>query len=290
MFKKLKEFTEESSLLTVRCTNAWLEKKPIPTLFVTIEEEMEVLTSSEERLKHSKSISPTWLEEQLKKWKNGDASRIDVATPEHPLEVLTGDIALILVIEGKKYLLSVFRDISPIGWLIPGGCPRNKKELLNPRLLASRECAEEILISDDKGRVYNIYPSTEELEENIREWKLVSPEIVSILPTELPPKGGDVRNLVIEHDGRYQIENINVLINSRTASVAVTIYWKVILPIKLKNLRLFDGEKNPEGKLLNRPIRLTDKNEKVKAIFSGGHNILLSTWHLESDRKRMFIP
>jgi len=289
LFKKTGEVVEgRTEVLTVRSTNVWLERKPTPTIFIIIDDNMEALTSSKERHEHYLTASP-WLTSQLKKWEQGEIV-VEIANPEHPLEVITGDVALTLVIEGEKYLVSFFRDIYPIGWLIPGGCPRTKKELLNPRVLASRECAEEVLIADKEGRIYNIFQSTTELEENIRDWKLNPQEIVAITPKEIPPQRGDAQRLVIEYDGQKRFENINVTIQAEVAVAVATIYLEVTLPVKLEGLRLFDGERFPDKTLINRPIRLTNKEEKVKAIFSRGDNILSSGWCVQSAKKRMFIP
>ncbi len=290
MFKKLGEIAEERvPLLTVRCTKAWLTKDPGPTLYVSISPEMEVLTSLRERNEHIKSASPR-LKEALSIWEASCATSIEIASPEHPLEVITGDIVLTLILEGRKYLLSVFRDIPPIGWSTPGGCPRNLAELLDPKVLGRREGAEEVLIFDKEGKVYNPYPFKEETEKIVQLWKLAPKDWVSVPAKELPAKGRHTQCLVIDYGGQQKrIDDINITIDPDTATVFSTIYWEVNLPIKLEDLRLFDGELADDGTLLNRSIRLTDEEKNVAAIFSHGHNILLFGWHLPSDPIRVSI-
>ena len=295
MFKKLKEIAEgRTDLLTIRCTNVWLERNPEPTIFVEINDEMEVLTSSQERREHFKTAS-LWLAEQLARWKNSDVPRITVATQEYPLEVLTGDTALVLAIEGKRYLYSIYRDIYPKGWLVPGGCSRSREELLNPRILIARECVEEVLIGDTAGKIYNFSTSVNEVMENIEAWQkeraLIAGEIVSLPAEELPLAKGAARNMIIRLNGQERkVENITVVIDATVASVATNTYLEVVLPIKLNELRLFDGEKLPNKVLLNRPVRLTDGQGDWSAIFSRGDNLFLADWVTPATAEKAVIP
>ena len=295
MFKKLKEIAEgRTDLLTIRCANVWLERNPEPTIFVEINDEMEVLTSSQERREHFKTASP-WLAGQLARWKNSDMPKITVATQEYPLEVLTGDTALVLAIEGKRYLCSIYRDIYPKGWLVPGGCSRSREELLNPRILIARECAEEVLICDTAGKIYNFSTSINEVMENVEAWQkeraLIAGEIVSLSTEELPLAKGVARNMIIRLNGQEaKIENITVVIDAAVASVATNTYLEVVLPIKLNELRLFDGEKLPNKVLLNRPVRLTDEQGDWSAIFSRGDNLFLADWVTPATAEKAVIP
>lgn len=295
MFKKLKEIAEgRTDLLTIRCTNAWLERNSEPTIFVEINDEMEALTSSRERREHFKTASP-WLAEQLARWKNSDIPKITVATQEYPLEVFTGDTALVLVIEGKRYLYSIYRDIYPKGWLMPGGCSRSREELLNPRMLIARECSEEILISDIVGKIYNFSTSANEVMESVEAWQkeraLIAGEVVSLSVEELPLAKGDAQNMIIRLNGREtKIENITVMIDATTASVSTSTSLGVVLPIKLNELRLFDGEKLPNKVLLNRPVRLTDEQGDWSALFSRGDNIFLAGWITLATAEKAVIP
>ena len=292
MFKKLREIAEgRVDLLTVRTTEARLERNSMETILqVIIDGDMEVLTTSKERKEHFETAS-SWLKEQLKRWNHPKISRVEVATFEHPLEVVTGDVAPILVIEGKKYLVSFYRDILPTGWLIPGGCPRVREELIRPRPLAVRECSEEVLISDTKGRVYNFFPSSTELEENIQAWGLKPTELVSLLPKELLSPGGDARNLVImDGDQERWTRDVKVVVDTQIASVSITLYWEITLPIKFEELKIFDGEKFPDKTLINRPVQLTDESGSRIAIFSRGQNILAAGWISEGEKERAIIP
>lgn len=290
MFKKLKEVADgRVDLLTVRTTEAWLKREPAPTLYVNLNEEMAALTTSQERIEHFKTASE-WLRCQIEKWKNPAVTEIRVASVEHPLEVVTGDIALTLAIEGKKYLVSFYRDISPIGWLIPGGCPRSREELFQPKTLAARECKEEALVSDTKGKIYDFYPSIAGIEESIPAWGLKPTEFVPLLPKEFPPIRGDAQNLIMRLGGReVKTKDVNVTIDPQTASVSITLYWEVTLPVKFEELRIFDGEKSPKGELINRTVRLTDQAGLPVAYFSRGDNISLAGWNSETTKERAII-
>lgn len=298
MFKKLKEIAEgRIDLLTVRCTNAWLEKKPEPTLFVEINDEMEVLITSRDRKEHFKAAASPWLAERLERFKKSDISEIKLATKKHPLEVFTGDTSLVLVIEGKKYLCSIYRDIYPKGWLVPGGCSRSREELFNPKILISRECGEEILITDQKGTIYPFSSSISEMAENVRSWQkegslsLTAGSIFPLSAKELSLAKSDAQNIVIRINGREEkIENISVMIDTEVSSASACVCLEAVLPIKFSELRLFDGEKSPDKNLLNRPIRLTDEKDDCKAIFSRGNNLFIADWVTLATAKKAFIP
>lgn len=299
MFKKLKEVAEgRTDLLTIRCVRAWLERRPSPILIAEIDDDMEVLTASRERREHYPT-SVNWLKKQLAEWRQSNTQKVMIASTEHPLEVVTGDTGLILKVEGKRYLWSVYRDIPPKGWLMPGGCPRSISEILNPRALAVRECSEEILISDTAGRVYNFFPSDQELTENIEAWQeersLQATEIISLPAKELqPPKGGDAQKLVIRYQGEEKVtSNVDLRVDADISSLALTLYWEVVLPIKFDELRLFDGEKLRGKTLLNRPVRLVSQvggKQKVAARFSRGDNIDLAGWITPETAERAVIP
>ncbi|MFH1462172.1 MAG: hypothetical protein ABIG08_00505 [bacterium] len=294
MFKKLREVIgeeEKTSLLTARTSNAWLCKAPMPTLFVDLDREMEVLTSPRERRQHFETAS-NWHQEQLEEWRKSVASDVGVASVEHPLEVVTGDVALILVIEGEQYLVSSYRDIPPQGWLIPGGCPRDLEELLNPKLVAVRECSEEVIIGDKGGRIYSFSSIiSEELKASLSAWGLESTVLISVPSQEIKPARGDAENLVMGFNGReIETKGVNVTVDPEMASVSITLCYKVELPIALKDLRLFDGEVLRDGTLLNRPVRLTNRDGLMVAIFSRGQEILSADWLSEGERARAVIP
>jgi hypothetical protein len=296
LFKRLKEVAEgRVDLLTVRSTEVSLIRTPLPTLYLVINDEMEVLTNTRERRAHYKTASPR-LRKQVKKWETSAISTIKVASEEHPLEVVTGDIALILIIEGRKYLVSFFRDIDPIGWLVAGGCPRSRREFFDVKALALREGSEEILISDTNGRIYDLFPVNESLETNIQDWKLEKKKIIQLPAREVRPAEGHAQRLIVNfNDQETKIEDVNVTVDYEFASVAATWYFEAELPIKLNELRVFDGERLPDKTLINRPVQLTDKEGYQIAIFSRGLNILSGKagkpkWISEGTGKRAVIP
>ena len=267
---------------------------PEPTLCVAIDEEMEVLTSSRERRQHFSTVSP-WLESQMKKWEKERPDSLLVGQQEQPLEIICGDTAVILNIEGRKYLVSFFRDIYPVGWLVAGGCPRSRKEILDVKSLAVREGSEEIIVGDIHNKIYQLFPSREEIEENIRILNLKVNEIVRLPAKEIPPARGDAQNLKIVFNGQEtEIKGVNVTVDYEIASVAVTFYYEVELPITLDELRIFDGELLPDKTPLHRPVQLTDGNGNQVAIFSRGYNILATKsgkpeWISEGERQRAVI-
>ena len=281
-FKKLSEFVEgRFALLTVRATEAFLEKslKNPPTLSVELDDNCEILTSSTERRAHFAAVSPEWFKAQLKDWRNLDETvgsvRVRIATPEHPLEVICGNSCLILVSENRRYVLSTYRDIYPKGWIIPGGCPKNIKELLDPPLVAKRELEEEVLMVDTDGRIYYFF-SPEAAVLAAHRWNLKPQDVVSLPYKEIYP--GDAQRLVLKTKKREFVSSVILDIDPDIACLEIFRFFKVDLPIKLSKLQIFDGEFNEkDNSLLNRSIRLTER-KKVVAIFSRGQNILSSDW------------
>ncbi len=291
-FKRLNEVVEkQDSVLMPLTTEAWLTKETKKTLSVALDKDSEVFTNYKEGIEY-RETSSDWFKNQLDLWNKPESNetKVRIATPEHPLVIVVGDICLILVIEGKKYLVSSYRDIPFEGWVIPGGCPRNIGEVFNPRLIAAREAREELLIGDVKGNFFSLGSSKVELEENLQKWNLKPREIISLCPQELFLGKGDAEIFVIEMPGRKtRTENVNVIVDPDHIAVFVTLYWQINLPIKLSELRLFDGEKKGDGSLLNREVRLTNKNGETSAIFSYGQNIFSADWNSLVTKKRIPI-
>ena len=299
-FKRLNEIDEEEpgDLLTIRITNALLKKKvgkngeEIKTLEVTIEENSEVMTNSKEREEHRKKMKnqDNWFDKKLRQFKDPERKKpVTIADPNHPLEIITGDVSLLIRIEGKYYYLFICRDIDPEGWINPGGCPENIKELYNPLHVAKRECGEEACILEKKGKAYTAYSlcfSKEEWIKNHICWLLkkdIYPQ--EIIELELKrdkifPERGDAQNLVIKRGSKEEnVEDVNIFINTKKASVKIMLYWEVKLPVKMDELMMFDGE--DENKI-NRPVGLFTeveiKNEvhppHPDVIFVSGQDIL----------------
>ena len=283
-FKKLSDFVEGRTgyFITVRATQVWLEKKP-DTLYALLKEDSEIMTDSEERKRHFDSADSEWFEkDRLERWDNSSFPMINVAGENHPLEVVTGDVCPILEIEEKEYILSFFRNIPPIGWLIPGGCPKNLEELLSPSTIAERELCEEVIIGDIDNNFYSVCVSETELIENLHFWGIEPKEIIPVESRQVSFKKGQAQRLVLEMENNEMkiTEDVAVDVDTQNATISVTLYRKIMLPLKLSSLRLFDGEKKKDGSLLNRPVRLTEVGSgKVVAIFVSGQNILSSGWH-----------
>ncbi|MCD6550308.1 hypothetical protein J7K24_02065 [bacterium] len=283
-FKKLKDFSKErDELLTIRITEAWLDRSDSSrenNLFIEVERDSEILTSSKEREKHFKSVDPGWFEKRLISWHNKNCKLTRIANKKHPLEGIVADICLILEIEGKSYLLSFYRDIYPEGWVFPGGCPNSLEEIFNPRIVAIRELTEEVLITDICGRVYSFFNAEKLIRKKIV--RLVSDYRKFVFPSAQPlfPKVGDAENLIILMNGKERHVRANIVIYPQTGTISAVFFRKVILPVRLSELRIFDGEEDKEGKIVNRPIRLLNLEDgSVEALFVSGRNILAEEWN-----------
>ena len=232
----------------------------------------------------------------MEKWEKEEPDSIQIGHQAQPLEVICGDVAMILKIEGKKYLVSFFRDIDPVGWLVAGGCPRSRKEFLDVKALAVREASEEIVIANKYSKAYQLFPLREELEANIQILNLDINEVVTPIVREVPPVEGDAQNLKIVFNGReVEVKGVNVTVDCEIASVALTFYYEVELPIALDELKIFDGELFPNRTPIHRPAQLTDKDGNQVAIFCRGHNIFAGkggkpAWISEGERQRAIIP
>jgi len=271
LFKKLKEVEgkrEASRLLTVRVTEAYLRKPSI--LDVNITPDLEVITNGQIRQEHFRSVNPEWLEKRLAEWQNSESQDIRVATPEHPLEILDADFCPVLVVEGQEYLVSIYRDIDPLGWVLPGGCPLNMVEVCDPRAAAEREASEEVLIVR-KETAFCYFPYWLNLiEENIKRWqlkvkKLSRPKMEEII---LPCKG-QARNLVVRRDGKAEkvVRNVSLFLNAKISTLTAVFYYRIYLPGKLGEIEIYDGEKTDKGFPIRRLIRLTDRRGKIAAFF-----------------------
>jgi len=290
---------EPGDLLTIRITKALLKKeekkgKEIKTLEVKIEENSEVMTNSKEREEHRKRMKnkKKWFDKKLREFKDPEKKEpVTIANPNHPLEIITGDVSLLIKIEDKEYYLFICRDIDPEGWINPGGCPENIKELYNPLHVAKRECGEETCILEKKGKgkaytAYSLCFSKEEWIKNHICWLLkkdIYPkEIIKLKRNKIFSEKGDAQNLVIKRESkkeRVDIKNVNIFINTKKASVKIILYWEVKPPVKMDELVMFDGE--DENKI-NRPVGLFTEGEiknKVRpphpdVIFVSGQDIL----------------
>jgi hypothetical protein len=268
----LSEIKGKIPFITIRAEKACVVKGPSSsTLYVKLDENLEVLTTSGERTKHFKEASG-WLDGQLESLKDPSVSEVAVATPQHRLEVITGDVVPILSIGGKGYLVNYYRDIPPLGWLFPGGCSQNIDEILNPKLTACREGGEEVIVRNTRnGEFYSLFPTTKGLEAGIRRWGF-EPKRIVFLPGEeiFFPDRGDAQNLVIvTPDGKeFKTENIYVSIDPETASVAATMFWKVHIPCDISDLMILDGEFNEKsGSLIRRAARLTPLKGDISLTF-----------------------
>lgn len=271
MFKKLYETEgkeEVPRLLTLRVTDAYLRRPSV--LDVNITPDLEVITNSRVRQEHFRSVNPEWLEERLEEWRSSEGRDIRIATPEHPLEVLDADFCPILVVEGREYLVSIYRDIDPLGWVLPGGCPLNMKEIYSPRATAEREVSEEVLITR-QGTAFYFFPYWINLiEENIKKWQLEVKKLRRPKMEEMVlPHKSQIRDLVIRRDGKAEkvVRNVNLFLNAKISTLTAAFYCRIYLPGKLGEIEIYDGEKTDKGFPIRRLIRLTDRRGEVVASF-----------------------
>ncbi|MBI4098717.1 MAG: hypothetical protein HY437_01630 [Candidatus Magasanikbacteria bacterium] len=273
----------QAPFVTVRSTNATLTRdRETRILYARIHADMEVCANNADRRSHFVEADVDWLRDRLDQFAGGEFS-IPIGTPEHPLEVVTGDTCLVLVIEGARYVVSFLRDIDPVGWLIPGGCPQSFDELLQPEKTAERECGEEVIITDREGAILwhadrnNVLGDT--FKTALAGWRLKAESIRLLEGRDIPTTGlGTADRLVIEYNTNTYKTVTPVSIAPEIASAAITLYREVEIPVPLADLRLYDGEMTPKGELIRRAIRLTDQWGNMVALFVGGMNALEMSW------------
>lgn len=280
-FERLDDLKEKKyDVLTARIIKAQLRRKPKNTLYVEFTNNLEAITSNKGRKEHFERAAKNWLNGRIHTWNSQKFDKVDVAAIFSPLEFPTGDVILIINFEsGEKLILNYRRDIFPIGWLVPGGCSINKKEMFDPRAIATRELCEEVMIRDIYGSFYSICYSPESLVKNIHSWGMeVNPkEIIALESKEVFFKKGQAQNLIIEtKDGKKEFKNVVVAIDPDNASVSVNFYREVDFPGKLEEIQIYDGERLKDGTLVKRAARLVDpKDKSAQAIFVDGKNIFL---------------
>lgn len=271
----LKIGEEGFPLLTLRSTKAFLQRNAAGKrqFIVKVSDETEVITSSRERREHFKTANRQWLEEQLAVWRNGVP--VDIAIDDHPLEVITGDVCPLLVINGEEYIPSILRDIPPIGWLLPGGCPANLDEILHVDYAALREMQEELLIGDAARNVYSSRADEEGVRASFTAATGINPAKIKIIPVEhLVMNVGDADELVIWNEGHAFRTMLPIFVDPEIASTAATLYLWLLVPVQsLEELRLFDGEVLPNGTALKRPVRLLKKDGTFAALYLRGNYV-----------------
>lgn len=290
-FKTLAEVLEngnEGNLLTLRATKAFLEKGAAGRrwLIVYVSDDTEVITSSRERREHFKTADRQWLENQLSLWENGVS--VDIGSGEHPLEVITGDTCPLLVINGEEYIPSILRDIPPVGWLLPGGCPANLEEVLHPDRVALREAQEELLIADSAAHAYSFCINEKMVRENFAAIGVELAEIKMISVERPMPIMGDADELVMVYKEDVIRTITSIFIDSEIASTAATLYLRLHVPVEnVEKLRLFDGELLPNGTALKRPVRLLKKDGSFAALYLNGNYVSLTgRWITETTERQ----
>ncbi|OGL88756.1 hypothetical protein A3H75_00400 [Candidatus Uhrbacteria bacterium RIFCSPLOWO2_02_FULL_51_9] len=270
--------------ITVRATDATLTRDgETRILYVRMRDDTEVCANNADRRSHFVGADAGWFRDRLERF-TGGIFNIPIGTPEHPLEIVTGDTCLVLVIEGARYVVSFLRDIDPVGWLIPGGCPQSLDELLQPKIVANRECMEEVIITDREGTILWHADRNNVLGETFKAafagWRLKTESVRLLESQPIPTAGiGTADRLVIEYAGKKHETTAPVFIGPEIASAAITLYREVEIPVPLADLHLYDGEMTPKGELIRRAVRLTDVWGNMVALFTNGLNALEMPWN-----------
>ena len=293
-FKRLSEVSEsEVSLLTARSRCVLLQNGE---LVIELEDDPEVLTSSKERRLHAETTDSVWIEKQLARYlETGETARI--ACADVALEVLTADTCVVLASEGKMYTVSFLRDIDPVGWLIPGGCPSFYQEIFEPVRIAKREMAEELIIMDKDGIAYSLGLSESAMINVLKKYQVSPRQVQSLKYSPCSPPQCLSTQVHLKRPGHNDvlIDNINATIDPMVGSVAITTYVEIDLPFPIKQLRLFDGEILPDGQILNRAVRLRNMRqdslvETTIAYFVSGNNLMTQGWINECMANRAKHP
>ncbi len=281
-FKRLSDVANQVlEVFTLRIRDAFIQDG---ILTIQLPGDPEVITSAKERILHGQSIDSAWIQNQLSQL--GSSSKVVVADDQHPLDIASCDICIVLIIGEQRYVVGILRDKWPEGYLAPGGCPKSFNELLNPESVAEREAGEELIItnSSDSPSCY-IFRETSEREKDEILLALDSfrvkdiSKFVQLSHRKIASVIGHAKSLVIWQNGRRisWTNDANITITPLSGLVSVTYYWEINLPMPLNKLRLFDGERLPNGSFLGRAVQLKQK-DKVKAIFVKGIDIFNKTW------------
>lgn len=257
-----------TDLLTVRVRDAKLHRG---RLSVSITRDDEVLTTSRERRQHFQSADSEWLQYQVELSKNQEAA---IADSDHPVEFITGGVCPILKLEDGEFVVSVLRDIYPTGFLIPGGCPASIVELLDPRIAAEREVTEELFLGDKQGTAFSI-GTQDLLKRGLRDWGIAIKKIIPApqIDTHVALMSGDAQSLEINTSiaGNARLDNTTLFLDHEVASLQLVLYWRIHLPLRVPDLRMWDGERLPDGTLLRRLMRLTALGGHTEAFFMNGN-------------------
>ena len=297
--RKLKDIAprEELNLLTVLARQVHLERRNGKSYLVAhITDDDKVLTSSRERRQHFNDVDTERFQQQLKIWKNGEEDRVIIANLDHPLEFIAGGICPILVLDDGEFVVSVRRDIFPKGFLIFGGCPVSIEELLNPRLTAVREAIEELLLGDTGGRVFSIGDPTV-LKQGLQDWGVEVKEILPAKIEEVYSARGVAQHLELHmlingHVETRNIPDVNLFLDADVASLQLVLEWRISFPagIKVADLRVWDGERLPDGHLIRRLVRLSTPQGLTRAFYMNGDYVPIQGGWLSENMAEQGTP
>lgn len=255
------------------------------TLIVTLHDDVPVVTDLSQRQQLFQSAHKDWFNGRLGLWQKGKRTGLEIADVAHPLLFLFGDVAPWFNIAGKWYCWSAVRDITPTGLVIPGGSPISLPEVINyPYEIPSREGCEEMIIVSDEG--VPIVFSVEHLQSTLQALKEMgisyrTSQTIGYTLQERP--WAHARRLIIRVNGEeYDYEN-DVVVDPAVGAITLAQDWMVDYRIEnFEQLRLYDGERGLDGKLLGRDIVLRDENGHVVVIYRNGQPIIFKPANLES--------
>lgn len=277
--------------LVTRAELSVVEDKDTLTIFLY--NDTDVIVDLAERQRHfceaNRSLPGGYiLDGCISGWQRDIYKRAVMADKNHPLLLLFGSAAPWFLIKGQWYCWFALRDIMPIGLVIPGGSSRSLHEILEqPHSIIAREVGEEMIIMRADGQVLvfndDHYTMTgralaemDKPRKNIRR--------IGYLIQERP--WAHARNMIINLGGKvYEIE-ADLTINPKIGTISLAEDWQINLDDwavdGLADLRLYDGERGKDGKLLGRDIVLCNELGCPVAIYRQGEPIILNWANPES--------
>lgn len=258
-------------------------------MIINMEPDPEVIMTGKQRRIHFASGDKHWLKSQLKIWESGTVDAAQIATEETPLEIMCGDITAFLKFgNGRRYGLTVYRDIQPTGWLMQGGSASTMEDIREPWRIATREFCEEVLITNKDGIVF-IPGFTDESEvlKTASLWGLKPRQIVKCKTQPMNMPNAHADRVIIYHENspwykravyRSTVAPTPIFIDADISVISAKFPVEIEVPVNsIDDLRIYDCEEHWKHNDLpmNRPVRLIEmETGKIAAVYTCGQEIL----------------
>lgn len=262
-------------------------------LIIYLEPDPEVITTSNQRRTHFAGGNKEWLRKQIRIWEAGTTDQVQIATEETPLEIMCGDIAAVLKLtNGRRYGLTVYRDINPKGWLMQGGTASNMNDIHEPWRLAAREFTEEVLMTNNNGVI--LQPDfvnkngsvTFKTAKTAALWG-IKPKQAVVCKTRPIHMLSHADRVIIYHENspwykravyRSTVSPTPIFVDTDINVISAKFPVEIEIPIdSICDLKIYDCEEHWKHNDLpmNRPVRLVDvKTGEMAAIYTCGQNIM----------------